>query len=95
MTDTLHSVTLDPETERLARRLAAAANKPLEQIVREAIAARALDLGMIPPAPPSRVTPAEIRAATDDVVARLRALPVLDARLPDEILGYDDHGLPR
>lgn len=26
--------------------------------------------------------------------AELAALPVLDDRGPDEILGYDDHGLP-
>jgi len=25
---------------------------------------------------------------------RLGRLPVLDPRSPDEILGYDDHGLP-
>jgi antitoxin VapB len=25
---------------------------------------------------------------------RVDALPVLDARTPDEILGYDEHGLP-
>ncbi len=95
MTETSHTVTLDPETERLARRLAAAANKPLEQIVREAIAAQAWGLGIIPPAPSRKVPSAEIRSATDDVVARLRALPILDPRTPDEILGYDDHGLPR
>jgi len=36
-----------------------------------------------------------------DVVARLgrlsgwyRALPVQDSRTPDEIIGYDEHGLP-
>jgi len=30
-----------------------------------------------------------------DIVERFGHLPVLDARTPDEILGYDDHGLPR
>ena len=29
-----------------------------------------------------------------DAIARLRTLPVLDDRVPDEILGYDEHGLP-
>ncbi len=29
-----------------------------------------------------------------DIVARFRQLPVLDERSPDDILGYDEHGLP-
>ena len=29
-----------------------------------------------------------------DVVERFGRLPVLDDRDPDEILGYDEHGLP-
>ena len=34
---------------------------------------------------------AELRAIRE----RCSRLPVVDARTPDEILGYDDHGLPR
>jgi len=30
----------------------------------------------------------------DDIVERFSQLPVLDERHPDEILGYDQHGLP-
>jgi len=30
----------------------------------------------------------------EDILRRVDHLPVLDARSPDEILGYDDHGLP-
>jgi antitoxin VapB len=33
----------------------------------------------------------EIRA----IAQRCAALPVLDPRSPEEILGYDSHGLPR
>ena len=29
-----------------------------------------------------------------DIVERFRALPVLDDRHPDDIIGYDDDGLP-
>ena len=29
-----------------------------------------------------------------DIVGRFQLLPVLDERHPDEILGYDEHGLP-
>ena len=30
----------------------------------------------------------------DDIVERFRRLPVRDERKPDDIVGYDDHGLP-
>jgi antitoxin VapB len=31
----------------------------------------------------------------DEIAKRCAALPGLDARSADEILGYDEHGLPR
>ncbi|HEX2610806.1 MAG TPA: type II toxin-antitoxin system VapB family antitoxin [Gemmatimonadales bacterium] len=31
----------------------------------------------------------------DEIALRCSQLPVLDPRSPDEILGYDDNGLPR
>jgi antitoxin VapB len=31
----------------------------------------------------------------DEIARRCARLPALDARTPDEILGYDAHGLPR
>jgi antitoxin VapB len=31
----------------------------------------------------------------DEIARHCARLPVLDARTPDEILGYDEHGLPR
>lgn len=34
------------------------------------------------------------RPALGDIVERFRELPVLDERLPDEIIGYGEHGLP-
>ena len=30
----------------------------------------------------------------DDIVERFEQLPVLDQREPDDIIGYDEHGLP-
>jgi hypothetical protein len=30
-----------------------------------------------------------------EIVRRVNALPVLDPRSADEIIGYDAHGLPR
>jgi antitoxin VapB len=34
------------------------------------------------------------RKKLDEILARFDALPVLDPRSPDEILGYDEFGLP-
>jgi antitoxin VapB len=31
----------------------------------------------------------------DDIALRCASLPVLDDRSPEEILGYDEHGVPR
>lgn len=31
----------------------------------------------------------------EEILRRVDRLPVLDSRSPDEILGYDEHGLPR
>ena len=35
------------------------------------------------------------RAKVDALCAKIGALPVLDARAPEEILDYDDLGIPR
>lgn len=34
------------------------------------------------------------RASLADILALAHALPILDDRSEDEILGYDEHGLP-
>jgi antitoxin VapB len=31
----------------------------------------------------------------EEILQRIDRLPVLDSRTPDEIIGYDEHGLPR
>lgn len=80
----------DPETDRLARELAAATGESMTEAIRKALAERL----------------ARTRAARDGELDRLIAsvraiqervarLPVLDDRSEDEILGYDADGLPR
>ena len=32
--------------------------------------------------------------ALDDIIERFQRLPVLDAREPADVIGYDGHGLP-
>ena len=35
------------------------------------------------------------RAAVEAILADMRKLPILDHRSPDEIIGYDEYGLPK
>lgn len=75
-----------PEADRLARELARATGESLTEAVTKAIRERLV-----------RKTgrdPAAIRAEIDRIVAEVARLPVLDDRTPDEILGYDEKGLP-
>lgn len=68
--------------DSLARELAALTGKSITETVEVALAER-LD--------------AERRRrrgrGLDDIVERFRALPILDERSPEEILGYGDEGL--
>lgn len=81
----------DAETDRLARRLAEATGKPLPTVVREAIAAEAARAGVaLPPRPAS----SELLARMVEITNGFADLPVLDHRVPDEIIGYDEQGVP-
>src|SRR5271166_3075620 len=78
----------DPETERLARALAERTGETLTVATRRALEER------LP-----RVGGAGRRAALLEDLAAIRrrwsVLPVLDQRSADEIIGYDENGLPR
>lgn len=77
----------DPEADRLARELAARTGETLTEAVVVALRERlARETGR------TRVIP--LREELAAIRRRCAALPVLDARTADEILGYDDHGLP-
>jgi len=75
----------DPETDRLARELAELSGLPITAAVRDAIRER-LDVLRSR----SRASPPGL----ETIIARGRARATLDARPEDEILGYDDRGLP-
>lgn len=76
----------NPEADRLARRLADATGETITEAVTAALRQRlARETGR---------TPEGVRAAIDRIVAEVAELPVLDGRTPDEIVGYDEHGLP-
>ena len=77
----------DPDTDRLAWELAAATGESITEAARRAIEER-LDRVRAR----ARVTSLDSLGA---IIARGRARPYLDDRSDDEILGYDDQGLPR
>lgn len=77
----------NPETEELARLLAEATGESLTEAVTVALRER---LAVV-----SRVRDVEgVLADVKRIQAMVAALPVLDHRTPDEIVGYDEHGLP-
>lgn len=76
----------DPETDRLARALAGVTGETLTEAVATAVRERLERV---------RGTPSAL-SVTDEIeriAQRCAALPVLDARTADDIIGYDD-GVP-
>lgn len=78
----------NPEADRLARELAATTGESLTEAVLRALRERLVrERG--------RTRSSRARDELRAIRERCSRLPVLDARSPDEILGYDEHGLPR
>lgn len=78
----------NPETERLAHLLADATGESLTEAVTTALRERLATV--------SRAANREqMIASVERIQEMVRSLPVLDARTPDEILGYDEFGMPR
>ena len=77
-----------PEADRLARELAATTGESLTEAVlaslRERLARRR-----------GRLRTPRLRDELRAIRKRCAALPVLDERSADDILGYDEHGIPR
>ena len=77
-----------PEADRLARELAAHTGETLTEAIvtslRERLAREK-----------ARVSPRGVSDELGEIGSRCAALPILDGRSADEIVGYDDRGLPR
>jgi len=77
----------DPEADRLARELAERTGESLTQAVVVALRERlARETG--------RTQGVPLRDELAAIRQRCAALPVLDTRSADEILGYDERGVP-
>jgi len=75
------------ETEKLAEAVAAMTGESKTQAVTQALKARLETLKR-------RKSRRNVATRLDEIAQHCASLPVLDLRSPDEILGYDDHGLP-
>jgi antitoxin VapB len=78
----------DPETERLARNLAQLTGESITTATRRAIEERLRRVG-------GRSRRTALLEEMAEIRRRWSAMPVVDDRTPDEILAYDEHGLPR
>ncbi len=76
-----------PEADRLARRLAKRTGEGLTEAVLKAIHERL-------EREERKASPRSVKDELTAIQQRLARLPVLDNRSPDEIIGYDENGLP-
>jgi antitoxin VapB len=76
------------ETERLARQVAEEAGESLTQAIERALKERLQRLRQLRR---RRVVAEKVL----DILRRVDSLPTLDKRPEEDILGYDDQGIPR
>lgn len=76
------------EVERLAREIAAKTGESLTAAIQKALAER---LERLQQQRRSQILVGQL----EDILRRVDQLPILDSRSADEILGYDEHGIPR
>jgi antitoxin VapB len=78
----------DPETERLARDLARLTGESITTATRRAIEERLRRVG-------GHSRKVILLEELAEIRRRWSEMPVVDDRTPDQILDYDEHGLPR
>jgi antitoxin VapB len=76
------------DVERLARELSAKTGESLTAAIHKALEERLDRLKQ-------QRQKSSLEAQLEDILNRVDKLPVLDTRSPNEIIGYDEHGLPR
>lgn len=77
----------DPEADRLVRELAAATGESITDAARVAFAERLQRVR-------ARAMSEPDRARVREIIERARARQVVDVPSEDEILGYDENGIP-
>jgi antitoxin VapB len=75
-------------TERLARQVADETGESITEAIQKSLEERWQRLK-------ARRRARVLSRQVEDILQRVDAMPTQDNRSPDEILGYDEHGLPR
>jgi hypothetical protein len=83
--DDVVAITLAPETEELAKRVAATSGRTPEEVLRQGLEREAQIAGVIPTETRKHPSTADSRRAKT-IARRIAARPLLDARSPTEIL---------
>jgi antitoxin VapB len=78
------------ETENLARFIAQKTGKTPYAVVQEALESNALAHGILPKRKRKEIDVERVKA----IIERASSRPVLDTRSDDEILGYNELGIP-
>jgi len=78
----------NPETEKLAEAVSKLTGETKTEAVTQALRDRLAHLRR-------ERTQRRLADELDEIALHCARLPVRDSRTPDEILGYDEHGLPR
>ena len=76
------------ETEQLAREIAAKTGESLTGVIQTALRERLERLNR-------QQQNRNLMSQLNEILERVDRLPVLDSRCPEELIGYDENGLPR
>jgi antitoxin VapB len=74
-------------TEQLARRIASETGESITEAIQRSLEERLARLN-------ERRRRATLTRQLEEILRRIDDLPTIDSRSPDQILGYDEHGLP-
>jgi antitoxin VapB len=77
------------ETEQLARQIAKETGETLTEAIQKSLRERLERLEK------EQRRHEVVKAKLEEIVRRVHAMPILDTRSEDEILGYDENGIPR
>jgi antitoxin VapB len=75
------------ETEQLARQIAKETGESITEAIQKSLRERLERLG-------KEQRRHILREQVEEILRRVDALPILDERSADEIIGYDEHGIP-
>lgn len=76
------------DTEQLARQVAQATGETITEAIQKSLEERMERLHR-------EKERHFVREEIDEMLKHVHALPVLDPRSPEEIIGYDEHGAPK